>query len=48
MIGGQVCHEGGEIIVVRLKVIAEFVLEVCFERCSIKGDAVSEANLGKV
>ena len=45
---GQVCHESGETIVVRLEFIAESVLEVVFERRSIKGDAVGEADLGKV
>ena len=39
--GGQVCHEGGEIIVVRMELITEFVLEVCFERSGIEGDAVA-------
>ena len=47
LMGGQVCHEGDEIIVVRLKFIAESVLEAGFERRSIKGDAVGEADLGK-
>lgn len=46
--GGQVCHEGGEIIAAGLEFVAEFVLEVSFERRGIEGDAVGEANLGKV
>ena len=46
--GGQVCHKDGEIIVVRLEFIAEFVLEVGFERRGIEGDAVGEADLGKI
>ena len=46
--GGQVCHQGGETIVVRLEFIVEIVLEVGFERSGIEGDAVDEANLGKV
>ena len=48
LMGGQVCHEGGEIIVVRLEFIAEFILEVGFERRGIEGDAVGKTNLGKV
>ena len=46
--GRQVCHEAGEIIVVRLEFIAEFILKVGFERRGIKGDAVGEADLGEV
>ena len=46
--GGKVCPEGDEIIVVRLEFIAEFVLGVGFERRSIKDDAVGEADFGKV
>ena len=37
--GRQVCHEGDEIIVARLEFIAEFVLEVKFERRGIEGGA---------
>ena len=48
LMGGEVCHEDGEIIVVRLEFITDFVLEIGFERCSIEGDAVGEADLGKV
>ena len=46
--GGQVFHEGGEIIVVRVEFIAEFYLEAGFDRRGIEGDAVGKANLGKV
>ena len=46
--GGQVCHKGGEIIVVGMEFITESVLKVGFKRRSIKGDAVGEANSGKV
>ena len=48
LMGRQVCHEGGEIIIVRLEFIAESVLEVGFERRGIEGDAVGEADLGEV
>ena len=46
--GGQVCHEGGEIIVFGLEFITELVLKVGFERRGIEGDTVGEADLGKV
>ena len=46
--GRQVCHKGGEIIVVRLEFIPAFILKVGFERRDIKGDAVGKADLGEV
>ena len=46
--GGQVCHKGDKIVVVRVEFIAEFALEVCFEGSDSEGDAVGEADFGKV
>ena len=40
LMGGQVCHERGKIVVVRVEFIAEYVLDVCFEKSVIEGDAV--------
>ena len=46
LMGGQIRHEGCKIVAVRVDFIAEFALEVCFERSDIKGDEQSVRGIG--